>query len=173
MRLRLRAAIALALALTGCATYREDLYRGQRLYEENQYERALALWRVLESDTDSLTFNEQSRYAYLRGMTDYRLGFRADSRHWLAIAKAIEQEHNGGLSPEWKQRLDESLEDLNKDVYGGADRFDKSRSTFKEHTKEAGDDASGGADKPTDGKCYANSDCPENYICDRKQCVKL
>lgn len=173
MRLRFRAAFALALALAGCATYREDLYRGQRLYEENQYERALALWRVLETDTDSLSFNEQARYAYLRGMTDYRLGFRADSRHWLAVAKAIEQEHTGGLSPEWKQRLDESLEDLNKDVYGGADRFDKSRSTFKEHTKEAGDDAGEGGDKPASGKCYANSDCPDGFMCDNKQCVKL
>jgi hypothetical protein len=105
MRLRFRAVFALLLACAGCATYREDLYRGQRLYEENQYERALAIWRVLESDTDSLSFNEQARYAYLRGMTDYRLGFRADSRHWLAIARAIEQEHSGGLSPEWKQRL--------------------------------------------------------------------
>jgi len=172
--MRFRVALALVLACAGCATYREDLYRGQRLYEDNQYEKALALWRVLESDTDSLSFNEQSRYAYLRGMTDYRLGFRADSRHWLAIAKATEQEHSGGLSPEWKQRLDESLEDLNKDVYGGAERFDKSRSTFTEHTKEAGDDSgSGSGDKPSDSKCYANSDCPANYICDNKQCVKL
>jgi hypothetical protein len=168
--MRLFAAFALLLACAGCATYREDLYRGQRMYEENQYERALAIWRVLEDDTDSLSFNEQARYAYLRGMTDYRLGFRADSRHWLAIAKAIEQEHSGGLSPEWKQRLEESLEDLNKDVYGGAERFDKSRSTFKEHTKEAGED---GASPPKDGKCYANSDCPENFMCDQGQCVKL
>jgi hypothetical protein len=168
--MRLLAAFTMLALCAGCATYREDLYRGQRMYEDNQYERALAIWRVLEDDTDSLSFNEQARYAYLRGMTDYRLGFRADSRHWLAIAKAIEQEHSGGLSPEWKQRLEESLEDLNKDVYGGAERFDKSRSTFKEHTKEAGDDA---ASPPKDGKCYANSDCPENFICDQNQCVKL
>lgn len=168
MRLRFGAALVLLLACVGCATYREDLYRGQRLYEENQYERALAIWRVLEADTDSLSFNEQARYAYLRGMTDYRLGFRADSRHWLAIAKAIEQEHSGGLNPEWKQRLDESLEDLNKDVYGGAERFDKSRSTFKEHVKDASE-----GDAPKDGKCYANSDCPANFICDRSECVKL
>jgi hypothetical protein len=168
--MRLLAAFALLLACAGCATYREDLYRGQRMYEENQYERALAIWRVLEDDTDSLSFNEQARYAYLRGMTDYRLGFRADSRHWLAIAKAIEQEHSGGLSPEWKQRLEESLEDLNKDVYGGAERFDKSRSTFKEHTKEAGDERNS---PPKDGKCYANSDCPDNFMCDQGQCVKL
>jgi hypothetical protein len=167
--MRFRAAFALIVALAGCATYRENLYRGQRFYEENQYEKALAIWRVLENDTDSLSKNEQSRYAYLRGMTDYRLGFRADSRHWLAVAKAIDQEHHGGLSPEWKERLEESLDDLNKDVYGGAQRFDKSRSTFKEHVKETTDDST----KPSDGKCYANSDCPEGHICDKKECIKL
>ena len=167
--MRFRAAFALVLACAGCATYREDLYRGQRLYEENQYEKALAIWRLLETDTDSLSHNEQSRYAYLRGMTDYRLGFRSDSRHWLAIAKAIDQEHHGGLSPEWKERLEESLDDLNKDVYGGAERFDKSRSTFKEHVKETTDEST----KPDDGKCYANSDCPEGFICDNRQCIKL
>jgi hypothetical protein len=167
MRLRFVLTLALLLSSASCATYREDLYRGQRYYEENQYERALAIWRALEPDTDSLSFNEQARYAYLRGMTDYRLGFRADSRHWLAIAKAIEQEHSGGLNPEWKQRLEESLDDLNKDVYGGAERFDKSRSTFKEHTRDAVED------KPADGRCYANSDCPPNHICDRQECVPL
>jgi hypothetical protein len=169
MRLRAAFALALALACAGCVTYREELYRGQRLYEDNQYEKALAVWRLLEGDADSLSLNEQSRYAYLRGMTDYRLGFRTDSRHWLAIAKAIDQEHHGGLSPEWKERLEASLEDLNKDVYGGAERFDKSRSTYKEHVKESTDEST----KPSDGKCYANSDCPEGHICDKKQCIKL
>jgi hypothetical protein len=167
MRLRFAFTLAVALASAGCATYREDLYRGQRLYEENQYERALSIWRMLEDDADSLSFNEQARYAYLRGMTDYRLGFRADSRHWLAIAKAIDQEHAGGLNPEWKQRLEAALDDLNQDVYGGAERFDKSRSTFKEHTRE------GGQQEPGDGRCYANSDCPPQHICESQQCVPL
>jgi hypothetical protein len=53
-------------------------------------------------------------------------------------------------------------------VYGGAERFDKSRSTFTEHTKDAND---GGGDKS--GKCYANSDCPDGFMCDNRQCVKL
>lgn len=119
MRVRALFSFLAALALAGCSTYREDLNRGQRLYEENQYEHALAIWRTLEPDTDSLGFNDQARYAYLRGMTDYRLGFRADARHWLAIAKAIEQEHPGGLAPEWQERLTTSLDELNKEVYGG------------------------------------------------------
>jgi hypothetical protein len=121
----MRTFVLLALAVLGCTTYREDLNRGQRLYEENQYEHALAIWRMLEPDTDSLTQNDQARYAYLRGMTDYRLGYRPYARHWLGVAKALDKEHPGGLSQEWRDRLDKSLTDLNHDVYGGADGFDK------------------------------------------------
>jgi hypothetical protein len=127
-------AVALALALTACSTYRDHLNRGQRLYDENEYEHALALWRSLEPDMDSLSFNDQARYAYLRGMTDFRLGFRPDARHWLAVAKAVEQDHPGGLSAEWKARTEESLNDLNKEVYGGAETLG-SDSTAVEHTR--------------------------------------
>jgi hypothetical protein len=140
----------LCCAVMACATYREDLNRGQRLYEENQYERALAIWRNLETDTDSLSFNDQARYAYLRGMTDYRLGFRADARHWLALAKATEHEHPGGLNPEWRERMAKSLDELNQDVYGGSERFDKSRSTFVDHGTSA-PNAPGDLQSPDDG----------------------
>jgi hypothetical protein len=122
----------LLLAAIGCSTYREDLSRGQRLYEENQYEHALAIWRVLEPDTDSLSLNDQARYAYLRGMTDYRLGFRPYARHWLGIARSIDKQHPGGLNEEWRDRLTKSLTDLNNDVYGGSDRFDKNQAGFVE-----------------------------------------
>src|SRR3954468_4109740 len=121
-------ASSLSLGMAACATYREDLNRGQRMYEENQYENALAIWRGLEPDSDSLSVNDQARYAYLRGMTDYRLSFRADSRHWLALAKATQEAHPGGLSEEWKERLQTSLADLNQDVYGGRERFDTGNS---------------------------------------------
>jgi len=121
------------LLVGGCSTYREQLNRGQRLYDENEYERALAIWRDLELDMDSLSDNDQARYAYLRGMSDYRLGFRPDARHWLAIAKAIDMAHPGGLSGDWKGRVEEALNDLNREVYGGAEAV--SESTAVEHTK--------------------------------------
>ena len=127
--------LLLMTLLGGCATYREELNRGQRLYDENEYERALAIWRDVELDMDSLSENDQARYAYLRGMTDYRLGFRPDARHWLAIAKAIDMAHPGGLSGDWKGRVEEALNDLNREIYGGAESV--SESTAVEHTKPA------------------------------------
>lgn len=109
-----------ALSTSACATYVNDLNRAETHYQANEHERALALFRVLESDLDSLSRADQARYAYLRGMNDYRLGdaFRPDARHWLAFSKAIEREQPGSISSEWKGRLDEALRDLNQDVYG-------------------------------------------------------
>jgi hypothetical protein len=121
----MRRVLLLALLGIACSTYREDLNRGQRLYEENQYDHALAIWRSLEDDVDSLSMNDQARYAYLRGMTDYRLGYRPYARHWLGLARSIEKEHPGGLNQEWRDRLQKSLEDLDKDVFGGAENFGK------------------------------------------------
>jgi hypothetical protein len=172
--------LAIALCPLACVTYREDLNRGQRMYEENQYEHALALWRGLEDDADSLSVNDQVRYAYLRGMTDYRLGFRADSRHWLAIAKATEQAHSGGLSVEWKERMELSLTDLNQDVYGGGERFDGSGSKAVEYGRAApGEDSNAAPGAPQSpppsqtGRCRSNADCPTSQICDGKSCTPL
>lgn len=140
-----------------CATYKQDLDRSRKHYEdnqvdqarknyeENQYEKALALLRVLEHDIDSFSPGEQAQYAYLRGMTDYRLSqssrlsqqptqgssvadprkdYRANSRHWLGVAAATEKITPGGLLPEEKQRMTDALNDLNKDVWGGADAIE-------------------------------------------------
>jgi hypothetical protein len=140
----------LVLVVGACATYREDLNRGQRLYEESEYERALAIWRFLEADLDSLEYQDQARYAYLRGMTDYRLGggkggtdplFRAHARHWLALAKAIETEHPGGISEQWKGLMEEALGDLNAEVWGTSSSIEGSDSTAVETSQVPEDDA--------------------------------
>ncbi len=169
--MRFVAPLLLALCVGACATYREDLNRGQRLYEENNYEHALSIWRELEPDMDSLDLIDQARYAYLRGMTDYRLGFRPDSRHWLAMAKAINDEHPGGLTQQWKDRLEQALDDLNKDVYGGADALSKSRSTATVRTQEPGGDQTQPA-SPSSG-CQSNSECPDGQSCQSGECVPL
>ena len=183
MRAVLVLLLSIALSPLGCATYREDLNRGQRMYEENQYEQALAVWRILEDDTDSLSPSDRARYAYLRGMTDYRLGFRADSRHWLALAKATDQSHPGGLSAAWEERLEQSLTDLNQDAYGAGDNSGSNATHAVEYGKAtSGDDAgvadagpgSGSAAPPlAPGHCRSNADCKAGEICDGKSCTPL
>lgn len=179
--------LATLLGPIGCATYREELNRGQRLYEDNQYEHALALWRILEDDVDSLSASDRARYAYLRGMTDYRLGFRADSRHWLGIAKATDQVHAGSLSAAWEERLEQSLTDLNQDVYGAAEKLDANTAHAVEYGKAtpgegsgapdggAGSSGNSGTPAPASpgGQCRSNADCKAGEICDGKACTPL
>ncbi|MBN1608074.1 MAG: hypothetical protein JW940_15680 [Polyangiaceae bacterium] len=110
-------ALTMVVCVGGCATYQDDLNRGQQAFEQNHYDEALSTWRALESDTDSLGPGDQARYAYLRGMTDYRLGFRADARHWLALADAVAEKNPTVLNEDWRKRLNEALADLNAEVW--------------------------------------------------------
>ena len=120
MRYCLLLSFVLSMGLGACSTYRDHLTRGQGLYEQNQYEYALAIWRVIEENVHTLSEPDRSQYMYFRGMTDYRLGYRSHARYWLGLAKANEQTHPGGLRPEWKKRADQALTDLNKEVFGQA-----------------------------------------------------
>ncbi len=172
-------ALLVAASLTACATYREELNRGQRMYEENRYENALAIWRLLDDDSDSLSPSDQARYAYFRGMTDYRLGFRADARHWLAIAKAREDAQPGRLRADWKGRLDQSLSDLNQEAYGVVPpprASDAAVGTLLS-ASDAGSPSAGlpraVAPEGGFGECRADADCRTGEVCDGKSCQPL
>lgn len=108
-------AIVLAIALLGtgaCATYRDQLARAESAFDRSDHERTLALLRDLEPDIGRLPIPERARYAYVRGMTDYRVGYRADARHWLALASAYEHASPGVLPVDWKRRTAEALDEL-------------------------------------------------------------
>jgi hypothetical protein len=111
--------VAASLAAGSCVTYGEELNRGQRHFQNNEYEPALAVFRALERNLDSLPPPDRARYAYLRGMTDYRISLRPDARHWLALAQAYEQASGGGLEDSWRDRMKDALKDLNDEVYEG------------------------------------------------------
>ncbi|MBX3192541.1 MAG: hypothetical protein KF819_36490 [Labilithrix sp.] len=109
--------LLLLASLAGCNTYREELLRTQHAFEMNQHERTLGLLRDLEADVPRLSTPEQAQYAYLRGMTDYRMNHRDDARHWLSIAKAYEDVQPGLLPTDWKGRMKEALDEMNGVVY--------------------------------------------------------
>jgi hypothetical protein len=112
-------ALGLGMGTAACNTYADDLARGQRAFESSEHERALAIFRALEPDLSRLPPDSRAHYAYLRGMTDFRIGYKAESRHWLAVAAAIEKQNPGSLPGDWQKRMSEALKDLNEAVYSG------------------------------------------------------
>jgi len=105
------------LNAAGCAAYRDALVRGQHALQEGDHDRALAIFRALEQDAQRMPLADRAQYAYLRGMTDYRVGYQAEARHWLALALAMENQNPGSLPPDWTRRLAESMSDLSGKVY--------------------------------------------------------
>ena len=105
--------------LPACTTFEEDLNRSERAFEQNEHERALAILRQLESDQGRLSITDRARYCYLRGMTDYRIGYRTEARHWLSLAAAVEGATPGSLPADSVKRMNESLKEMNESVYSG------------------------------------------------------
>lgn len=148
--------------LSGCQNYRGQLARGQGYYEQNQYEAALAVFRNLELDQSSLSHPEMVRYCYLRGMTDYRLGYKADARYWLGLSKAALKRAQAGegeeaaLQADEVKRLDETLTELNNEVFG----LEGSEAPEGETGEALGD------------KCEWTSDCDSGFACQEGVCVQ-
>jgi len=141
------------LASSGCATYHDDLVRGEKAYDASEDERALAIFRSLETDTSRLSDIERTRYAYLRGMTDYRIGYKAEARHWLSLAGALEQLTPGSLPAEWTKRMNESLKEMNEEVYtAGIESLSNAAASKGKATE---DDSTGG-----DSDSHADPDAP-------------
>ncbi|MEO8800661.1 MAG: hypothetical protein ABI551_22415 [Polyangiaceae bacterium] len=111
------AVLTLALAQEGCATYHDELARGETAFEANEHEKALAIFRALEPDLAHLDHAERARYDYLRGMTDYRIGYKTDARHWLLLAMNEEKEKPGTLPNDWKHRLEQTVNELDAAVF--------------------------------------------------------
>ena len=126
-----------SLASMACATYQDDLKRAEHAYDGSEDERALAIFRILEPDLAQLSLPDRAHYAYLRGMTDFRIGYRSEARHWLSLAAALDQKTPGSLPPDWQKRMNDSLKDLNEAVFtGGIESL-----TNQPSQKRASDDA--------------------------------
>jgi hypothetical protein len=146
MRLLIPAvAVALSCApmLAGCATYQDDLARGQRAFEGSEDERALAIFRILEPDASRLSDTDRAHYAYLRGMTDYRMGYKSEARHWLSMAAAMAKQTPDVLPGDWAKRMDDALKELNEAVFAAGTEAltntptDRSKSDDKTNSSDA------------------------------------
>jgi hypothetical protein len=136
---------AAAAACSGCSTYRDDLDRAITHYNARAYDRALALFEVLEPDIDSLSPAERAQYSYYRGMSHLLLEQKADARHWLGLAEAREKAQKGSLNPDEKKRADDSLVELNKAKWGDATT-------------------------PTTLSCEGDADCDPGQFCEAGTC---
>lgn len=105
--------------LAACTIYEQDLQRSEDHFQHDEHEKALANLRALEPEWPSFSTRDQARYAYLRGMTDVRLGFINDARHWLAVAQQLDKEHPGALLEKERKATDDKLASLNEVVWAG------------------------------------------------------
>lgn len=115
--------VLVASGAGGCATYSRDMERVRNHYTRSEFPAALALLRVLGDDQAWLSKKERAQYAYLRGMTDFRLGasavkvddrvvLRKASRFWLERAVERSQNTPDALADTEKQRMNETLDVL-------------------------------------------------------------
>lgn len=159
----------LLLVASSCATYRDQLARGQHAFELNDHDRTLAILRDLEPDVNRLSVPEQAEYAYLRGVTDYRVGYKSDARHWLSIAKAYEDHSPGVLPADWKVRINEALDELNGVVYSAGtsalttsrnDELGKGGPKYETDDTNTADDKGTKKEPTRDAKKRVNQDVP-------------
>lgn len=112
---------ALSLGLSaGCATYSKDMERVRSHYTRSEFPAALALLRVLGNDQPLLSKKERVQYAYLRGMTDFRLGasavkvedrvaLRRASLYWLERATERSADEPEALVDAERERMAATL----------------------------------------------------------------
>lgn len=110
--------------MIGCATYSQDLERARRHYQELEFPQSLAVLRLLGEDFDALSAAERVQFAYLRGMTDFRLAetvpatgsmrtdLRACARDWLDETLTLERRAPGSLSVDQSTRVRIALAQL-------------------------------------------------------------
>lgn len=113
-------ALSALSALSGCSTYARELARGERAYDDNDYERSEALLRALEPDLEALTPDERVRYYYTRGMSLLRLGesgpARGEARYWLSLGRASLRAHPGALGDGQRSRMGAALCELDREA---------------------------------------------------------
>jgi uncharacterized protein YceK len=104
--------LALAIALAGCASLRDDMSRAESAYDASDYDASLVWLTDLETQVPDMDMPMRARFYYMRGMTAYRLGKRNDALHYLALAREVAGPRGEGMRAEWQQQMERALTDL-------------------------------------------------------------
>jgi hypothetical protein len=105
-------ASSIAILATGCTSPGTDLRSAQDLYRDARYEQAAAWLDALEPELQTMSSAERARFYYLRGMSAFRLGQRADALHYLALAQVLFADAPDDIPPPWRPVLERTLEAL-------------------------------------------------------------
>jgi hypothetical protein len=105
--------------LAGCAALKEDMQHAETAFDAAQYDESLVWLEDLERDAPDMDVQMRARFYYLRGMTAFRLGKRADALHYLALAREVAGDQNDGLRPEWATAMTRTITELAPDGAGG------------------------------------------------------
>ncbi|MCS6799068.1 MAG: hypothetical protein NZ898_11155 [Myxococcota bacterium] len=103
-----------AFVSAGCATLRDELRYAEDAHARAHYDHAQVWLAALEEDVPEMTPGQRASYFYLRGMTAFRLGRRADALHYLALARETSGEPGqpGALREDWRTSMERTLAEL-------------------------------------------------------------
>jgi hypothetical protein len=88
-------------------------------------------------------------------MTDYRMGYKSESRHWLSIAAAMVKQTPDVLPDDWAKRMTDALKELNEAVYAaGTEALTNTGGQKAQGDDSSGNDSSssGGSDNSANKK---------------------
>jgi hypothetical protein len=111
-RLLPAAVTAVALALSACSNYEDQLARAEHHYQNARYEAALANLEDLEFHVPGMSRSERVRYDVVRGMTHLRLDQRSDARYWLALAREEATHEPGALTQSARTTVEHTINEL-------------------------------------------------------------
>lgn len=102
----------LLLALGGCGRLEEHVRHADAAYRVARYADAEEWLERVEADVGELRIDAQTRFYFVQGMSEYRLGRRDTALHYLALARETNGLEGGALPPADAEVLTRTLEEL-------------------------------------------------------------
>lgn len=102
----------LLVTLAGCGRLEEHVRHADTAYRAARYADAEEWLERVELDVGEMRMDSQTRFYFVRGMSDYRMGRRDSALHYLALARETSQLEGGALPPADAEVLTRTLEEL-------------------------------------------------------------